>query len=523
MKLTQFFSTKQTPQRRAIRGANQVRNSTGGYVWKLDPWKTLDRFLILGTEGGTFYAGQEALTVKNAENLVSCLKIDGARTVNRIVQISESGRSAKIDAAVFSLAVAASLGSDETRKLALSQLPKVARTGSHLFRFVGEVDELRGWGRGLRRAIGDWYNAAEVSELTYQVMKYQGREGWSHRDLLRLAHPTPASEQHKNLYKWIVSGEFEAENARLEAFEELKRTSDLQRATRLIREFKLPRETVPTALLQEADVWRALIDGMPLMAMVRNLATLTRLGVLTVTSAETQYVIERLTTPDALRKAKVHPLAVLLALNTYRAGRGFRGSGTWVPVPQIVDALDEAFHLAFGSVQPSNSRVLLGMDVSSSMSFSFIAGSQLSAAEASTAMAMVTLAKEPYALPMAFSTKFEPLPLTPKMRLSEALTVTRDRNFGGTDCALPMLYAMQNRLEIDLFVVYTDNETWAGRVHPAQALEQYRQKMGIPAKLAVVGMTATEFSIANPADPGMLDFVGFDASAPQALHEFAVG
>jgi 60 kDa SS-A/Ro ribonucleoprotein len=73
-----------------------------------------------------------------------------------------------------------------------------------------------------------------------------------------------------------------------------------------------------------------------------------------------------------------------------------------------------------------------------------------------------------------------------------------------------------------VFVVYTDNETWAGKVHPSQALAEYRRKMGIPAKLVVMGLASNGFTIADPRDPGMLDVVGFDASVPQVLREFAV-
>jgi len=93
----------------------------------------------------------------------------------------------------------------------------------------------------------------------------------------------------------------------------------------------------------------------------------------------------------------------------------------------------------------------------------------------------------------------------------------------GTDCALPMLYATKNTIEVDTFVIYTDNETWAGSIHPHQALQEYRRKTGIPARLVVVGMTATEFTIADPTDPGMLDVVGFDAAVPSLITEFARG
>jgi 60 kDa SS-A/Ro ribonucleoprotein len=74
---------------------------------------------------------------------------------------------------------------------------------------------------------------------------------------------------------------------------------------------------------------------------------------------------------------------------------------------------------------------------------------------------------------------------------------------------------------VDTFIVYTDDETWYGDMHPHQALEQYRQKTGIPAKLVSVGMTSNGFTIANPNDAGMLDVVGFDTAVPVVISNFA--
>jgi 60 kDa SS-A/Ro ribonucleoprotein len=92
---------------------------------------------------------------------------------------------------------------------------------------------------------------------------------------------------------------------------------------------------------------------------------------------------------------------------------------------------------------------------------------------------------------------------------------------GATDCALPMIHAREQRLPVDVFVIYTDNETWFGATHPYKALQQYRETTGIPAKLVVAGLTATQFSIADPNDAGSLDVVGFDAAAPAVLADFA--
>lgn len=109
------------------------------------------------------------------------------------------------------------------------------------------------------------------------------------------------------------------------------------------------------------------------------------------------------------------------------------------------------------------------------------------------------------------------------------LAKTRSMNFGGTDCALPMRFAREQWLEVDVFCIYTDNETWAGRgrstcgnssAHVCQELDAYRQATGRAAKLAVFGLAQTDFTVADPSDPGQMDFVGFDATAPTLLADF---
>lgn len=93
---------------------------------------------------------------------------------------------------------------------------------------------------------------------------------------------------------------------------------------------------------------------------------------------------------------------------------------------------------------------------------------------------------------------------------------------GATDCAQPMIFARQEQIPVDVFIVYTDSETWIGQQHPFEALKQYRAEMNCPdAKLIVCAMQSNGFTIADPDDPGMLDIVGFDSAAPQIIAQFA--
>ncbi len=90
----------------------------------------------------------------------------------------------------------------------------------------------------------------------------------------------------------------------------------------------------------------------------------------------------------------------------------------------------------------------------------------------------------------------------------------------GTDCSLPMLYALEHRLRSSCSSYNGQRDV--GRNHPRdEALRRYRERMGIAAKLVVVGMTSNGFTIADPNDGGMLDVVGFDAAAPAVIADFA--
>ncbi|HEY1801911.1 MAG TPA: TROVE domain-containing protein [Terriglobales bacterium] len=558
MNYTKQFNRRVTPQSQPIPGSNQVPNSAGGYSWQVDDWTRLDRFLILGAEGGTYYIAESDLVKQNHDAIVRCVMADGVRAVNRIVEISDAGRAPKNDPAIFALALVTAYGNAEAKALAFQNLGRVCRIGTHLFHFAEYVNALRGWGRGLRNAVGRWYVSREADDLAHQAVKYQQRDGWSHGDLLRLAHPKAPSVRHDAVFRWMLAGADalgEREVKRkvrgedrvakygavgelpelIGAFEQAKRATRAGEIVKLIGEFDLPREAVPTQWLNEVVVWEALLERMPITAMIRNLGKMTSLGLLKPFSDAKSRIVRKLKDETALKRARIHPLAVLVAQKIYAQGHGDKGSLAWSPVSTVVDALDKAFYATFQNVEPCSKPVLLALDVSGSMAASKIAGSCISAREGSAAMALVTAATEPECEIIAFSApgpgRFggmhgggEPgitrVDVSSGMRLADVIKRIESIPMGGTDCALPMLWAARNRLNVSAFITYTDSETWAGNVHPAQALRQYRSEFVGDAKAVVVGMTSNGFTLANPNDRGMMDVVGFDTSVPAVISDF---
>jgi 60 kDa SS-A/Ro ribonucleoprotein len=263
---------------------------------------------------------------------------------------------------------------------------------------------------------------------------------------------------------------------------------------------------------------------MGLTAMIRNLGKMTSIGLLAPLSEAVDLIVSKLSDPAQLKAARVHPFSVLVAAEQYKKGAGDKGSLTWEPVPAVLAALDTAFYASFGSIVPTGKRFVLGMDVSGSMSWGGVNGSScLTPRVASAAMAMVAMRAEPRTHPLAFTDRLVPLGINASMTLDEVVRAMDRLPFGATDCAQPMLWALHNKVEADVFVVYTDCETWAGEVSPSAALKQYRAATGIDARLIVVAMTSGGFTLADPADAGMMDVVGFDAGAPEMMRQFVNG
>jgi len=530
MDYSKHFSPKSTTQSDPIPGreGDMSQNRAGGFAFTLDGWAQLDRFLVLGTEGGTYYASEHEVSLENAQNAVACVREDGLRVVRTLLDFRKRNRAPKMQTLLFVLAICAKMGDKTVKTAANAAVPEMCGTATHLFTFMRYANAFGGWGSGTRRAIARWYNDRDPAKLAYQVAKYRSRKGWTHRDALRVSHAVPATPEHNDVFAYVArKADADGSKPHMELLRAAEMAADAtspDEVISLIRDFGLPWECIPTGLMKSPEVNEVLLQGMPMTATIRQLGRMSAIGLLKPMSDTANTVIERVTDAEAIMKSRIHPIQVLAALSTYGSGHGARGSLTWDVNQAIVDALDIAFYAAFGNVEPTGKRTYLGIDASGSMGWGDIAGIPgLTPAKAAAALAIVTARTEALGSfhVAAFSDKMIPVAITPRQRLDTAAQKIAAVNWGGTDCALPMLDALERGLEVDTFVVYTDGETWAGSVHPSQAIKRYRKETGIPAKLVVVAMTSTGFTLADPKDAGMMDVVGFDTAAPQIISDFA--
>ena len=68
--------TGRTQQQPIFGRTDMVKNDAGGYGFKITPQERLERFLLIGSEGGTYYVGEQKLTEDNAKSILELLKTD---------------------------------------------------------------------------------------------------------------------------------------------------------------------------------------------------------------------------------------------------------------------------------------------------------------------------------------------------------------------------------------------------------------------------------------------------------------
>lgn len=536
----------QATQREQLPGT--VKNSAGGYSHAVNHWALFQRFLILGTTGGTYYIGERKLTEENLTAVIACIDEDGIRAVQLIEEVSSHGRAPKNDSAIFALALACSSTNSDTRQAAFAALTGVCRTFTHLSHFLTFIKEgkMRGFGRGLMRAIARWYNDRSVEDLAYQVLKYQSRDGFSQQDVYRLSHPArfsqvTAGSPRRALYDYIAKGVLGADWHALpgDEFKPLRRLAAVHNLAsldpsngveiaRLIREWNLPMEAVPTTH-RDKDTYEAVLYSAGLTWILRNLGNLTSRGVLD-DRANLEHVLNRMKA-EQLNRARVHPLAIFQAMRTYGSGKGVKGSGSWTPKRQLLDALDAAFYDSFHYVEPTGKRLLFAVDVSGSMTGARVAGmTDVSAFEAAAVMAMAASAVERDFHLIAFDYAYNKSrgvysldDISHRQRLDDIVRRLKAFGGGGTDCSLPFAHAAKEKLQIDGFVCFTDSESWAGRNHPSQALQDYRRKVKHPVKAVNVAMASNRFSTLPEGDPLILECAGFDTTIPSVISLFMSG
>lgn len=451
----------------------------------------------------------------------------------------------------------------------------------------------KGFGRAVKREISNWTLTKSAKDVAYQVTKYMAREGWSFKNILQCAHistntgddrvfadavstavadtvKTPRKPKHLNQHnvpatemdlvlRYVVNG-FEAmetlakksglDNSDsvyvyLKAIHEAKHFTRDDKDTLLehIYKHKLTREQVPTWALKDTESLTALLVNkkqtkvtMPLTALLRNLGSMSTHNVFD-NEQILQIVLEHLVNPNTITYSRIHPVSVLTAWFTYRAGQGIKGHNVWYPNQQIVKTLEEMFYLSFKNVEPTGKRICFLIDCSGSMTgpslcegvtnaeaaallAMIFARSETSAEESPNHSFYLFTSKQRYASGGRTGLTDVTDVIDAEAPLDTVLKAVQRSDWGTTDISMGILDALKFKRKYDAFVVITDNDVNSG-IKPSEAMRNYRTGLKLPhAKLVVVATQGSNITIADPDDINMMDMCGFDSHGPKILQDF---
>lgn len=540
-----------------------VISHQGGETYRASKLSRFTRFLVVGSESGSFYQSAKALTLENTRVAQDVLNgKHGIEAVNEIVRVSQGGLAEKQDAILFSLAFATRSDVSEVRSAAYKAIIPVCRTLSQLCTFLdyrfqlGGVDNGSLAGKkipnahdkngnpiserygdhassmGLRRALRNWLAENSDPDLAYQLMKYGTRSGFSMRDILRIARPKPATSSRSELYRFATKGFLGPDHTDLDSYiagrlnaSHITSLSETPAETvdALIRTFDLPRETINTAFLNDPNIWDALLVNMPIGAMLRNLGKMQSVGVLDG-SDNRNHVIDRLTDEKRIKGSRLHPMTIWSAMKVYGLGHGIRGSLTWSPDRKIEAALEDAFDLSFKNVEPSGKKILVAIDISGSMSETAHMPTMTSAWGVSALMALVVLRYEPNTTVIGVNHSASEINLSGNERPAKAMDVVGRHIGGGTDLNQPFHYAKKHGDDFDAIMLFTDSENGSLdlRKHQENFCRggEYRRLMlaqMVPNQYGWIGATGQSW---DDVGRKSIEIVGFDPSIGKLASDF---
>lgn len=480
--------------KRSIVPTPDIVNREGYAAYSAPEEEQYLQVLLTNTLGNTFYATQNELLQESTALHQSMVKSDPEFVAKAAVYARQKGFMRTQP--VLALATLASYqGSNEEkavrRQLVVETFDQVVRTPNDFYDFYtlckAQGNSLNS--RRFQRMMEKWLST-KMSE--YWAIKYGGaRKGqMSLRHVVRHAHP-----QHTPLFQYIRQGAEEtdlSELPQIRAFEALKRASTGAEKVAAITEGRLPHEVASTFAGQDKDVWNAIAPQMPVFALLRNLATLERQGVL---DNHRKMIEEKFSNPEIIQRSGIFPFQFLKAFDMVQSA--------WAK-----DAIRDAVDLSLANVPSMGGKVVLSIDRS---------GSMIGDLMRTAALIGVTLARTaPEGRMFLFDNHLEEFQVSRRDSiLTQAMSISAR---GGTDTSLTLRYMMQENIRADTFIIVTDEQQNAGDYF-AQALADYRRRLNKNLKCFIIDVSTYRSRMTPWNDPNTYYIYGW---SPQVLNTMSM-
>lgn len=334
-------------------------------------------------------------------------------------------------------------------------------------------------------------------------------------DVVKMVHPTPASESRRALYGYMLGREHNA--------------MALPQAVQAFEDFKAGRSTlvpnVPFQMLTSLTLthaqWVEIARNAPLQMTRMNLNTFARHGVFK-SEEMIAVVAKRLRDPDALAKAHVLPYQLLAA---------FRNASADVP-RAILEALQDAMEIATTHVPTLPGMVYVLVDVSGSMTCSVTgarsgATSTMRCIDVAALIAAAVLRRNTHAEVTPFREEVvTSLTLNPRDSVMTNADKLAALGGGGTNCSAPLAHLNQRCARGDLVIFVSDNESWidAKRTGATAVMHEWNvfKKRNPQARMACIDVVPNATTQATERDD-IFNVGGFSDAVFHMLAAFVDG
>ncbi len=445
-----------------------IRNRDGFPAYERPLEEQYLQTLLTNTLGNTYYATKEELLQESTRVHEDMLDAD-AEFAAKAMAFARNEGFMRLQP-IYGLA-----------RLSAANPSLFARAFPHVIKIPSDLSDfltiLRGQGRGeggraVKREVAKFLNA--VSE--YWTLKYNGRgRGYSIGDMIITSHAKAKDERQNRLFRYAMGKEGGlGDLPQLAAFEALKTAETDAERIRWIAEGKLPHEIVTGAVKPTKAIWNAILEQMPIFALLRNLNTMDRAGVL---DERYGYIKQQLTSADVLRRSKILPFRFLTAYNKIEK--------EWVR-----DVLRQSVELTFDNLPDLTGRTAIFLDVSGSMDGEYL--------RIGSVFALALFKKtEGHSLFWTFDTQVhDPKPSRVDSILTQA---ERIHSIGGTDTGEPVRRLLRHPQTFDNIIIVTDEQQNTGSSF-CRELQIYRHKRNKSAAAFVIDLAPYNAAMVPPTD-----------------------
>jgi len=480
-------------------------NREGAPAYEYSPQHKLAQYAATGCFGQTFYASAD----EQLETVLQlCNEVRPEFIAKTALYTRQRGHMKDMPALLCAVLAVKAPG------LLAEVFERVIDNGKMLRNFVqivrSGVTGRKSFGTAPKRLIQRWLEKRSDEALFKASV---GAEP-SLADVIKMAHPKPATPARAALYAYLIGKPYDTEllPALVRAFEAFKRDSN-----GLVP--SVPFEML-TALPLPEDAWKEIARHAPWHMTRMNLNTFLRHGVFNDRELS-KLIAQRLRDPDAVRKAKVFPYQLMAAY-----------ANAHPDVPQSARlALQDAMEVALENVPKLDGQVFICPDVSSSMRSPVTgarkgATSSVRCVDVAALIATALQRKNPDAVVLPFDDKVVPLNLNVRDSVMTNSAELAKIGGGGTNCSAPMARLNADKRKGELVVYVSDNQSWvdakSGRGTELMAQWEIFKRRNPKAKLVCIDLQPYGSTQAAERED-VLNIGGFSDQVFEVLAQFHAG